>query len=73
MIRFTGENVPIEVVAKIMKKDANFVRQGIVSGNLPIGFAAKKKENNERMSYYVSPLKLYEYTGYVYEPAVVSI
>ncbi len=64
-IEFTGANVPIAVVAKIMKKDKQFVRIGIQEHWLPIGVAYKKEGSGE-YSYYVSPKKLYEYTGYVY-------
>lgn len=65
MINFTGGNVPITIVAKVMKKDKQFVRIGIQEKWLPIGVAYKKEGSNE-YSYYVSPKKLYEYTGYVY-------
>lgn len=65
MLNFTGENVPIAIVAKIMKKDKQFVRIGIQEKWLPIGVTYKKEGSNE-YSYYVSPKKLYEYTGYVY-------
>lgn len=66
ILRFSGANVPISVVARIMKKDKNFVRIGIQENWLPIGVAYKKDGSSE-YSYYVSPKKLYEYTGYIYE------
>ena len=62
---FSGGNVPIALVAKVMKKDKQFVRIGIQEKWLPIGVAYKNENSNE-FSYYVSPKKLYEYTGYVY-------
>lgn len=62
---FSGENVPISEVAKIMKKDKQFIRIGIQEKWLPIGVAYKREGSNE-YSYYVSPKKLYEYTGYIY-------
>lgn len=62
---FTGGNVPISMVAKVMKKDKHFIRVGIQEKWLPIGVAYKKEGLNE-FSYYVSPKKLYEYTEYVY-------
>lgn len=65
LLLFSGANVPIADVAKIMKKDKQFVRIGIQEKWLPIGVAYKKDGSNE-YSYYVSPKKLYEYTGYVY-------
>ena len=40
---FTGENIPVTVAAKIMKKDQQFIRWGMAQGILPIGIAMKKK------------------------------
>lgn len=39
---FSGKNVPIIEVAKLMGKDQQFIRQGIIRGILPIGVAFKK-------------------------------
>ena len=66
IIQFSGNNVPISEVAKIMKKDKQFVRIGIQEKWLPIG-VAYSKEGSSEYSYYVSPKKLYEYTGYIYK------
>ena len=41
---FTGENVPVTVAATVMKKDQQFIRQGIIHGLLPFGVGFKKKE-----------------------------
>lgn len=65
ILSFSGENVPISEVARIMKKDKQFIRIGIQEKWLPIGVAYKRDGSNE-YSYYVSPKKLYEYTGYIY-------
>lgn len=65
IITFSGANVPISEVARIMRKDKNFVRIGIQEKWLPIG-VAYKKEGSSEYSYYISPKKLYEYTGYIY-------
>ena len=46
--------------------DKQFVRIGIQENWLPIG-VAYKKEGSSEYSYYVSPKKLYEYTGYIYK------
>lgn len=62
---FIGENVPITEVAKIMKKDQQFIRQGMIQGILPIGVVFKK-DGSKQYDYYVSPRLLWEYTGYVY-------
>ena len=63
--KFTGENVPVSVVARVMKKDQQFVRQAMIKGILPIG-AAFMKEGSKQYDYYISPKLFYEYTGYVY-------
>ena len=64
--QFTGENVPVNVVARVMRKDPNYVRQGIIQGILPFG-AAFKKEGSTQYDYYISPRQLWEYTGYIYK------
>lgn len=66
IIEFSGANVPISEAARIMKKDKNFIRIGIQEKWLPIG-VAYKKEGSSEYSYYISPKKLYEYTGYIYK------
>lgn len=58
---FTGRNVPVSVVAKVMGKDKQFVRQGMIHGNLPIG-SVFKKEGSNQYGYYVSPKLLWEFT-----------
>lgn len=64
--KYSGANVPVSVVAKIMKKDQQFVRQAMIQGILPIG-CVFKKEGSGQYDYYISPKLLYEFTGYVYE------
>lgn len=34
---FTGENIPLKEAARIMGKDYQFVRLGLIEGILPIG------------------------------------
>ncbi len=63
---FSGENVPIAVAARVMKKDQQFIRQGIILGILKFGVAFKK-EGSSQYDYYISPLKFWEETGYVYD------
>lgn len=70
-------NVPVKVVAKIMSKDAAWVRAGIITGYLPIGIATRKGKQvtsindmdskKGRINYYISPQKLFEFTGYRWE------
>lgn len=73
---FDGRNVPVKEVAKLMGKDQQFIRQGIIRGILPIGTAFKKtiidpKWNTEKEStqydFYISPRLLWEYTGIIYK------
>lgn len=69
----TGK-VPIAIVAHIYGKDACWVRAGIISGYLPIGIATRggkqvtkisdMDSRKGRISYVVSPQKLYEDTGF---------
>jgi len=63
---FTGENVPIAVAARVMKKDQQFIRQGIVQGVLKFGVAFKK-EGSTQYDYYISPLKFWQETGFIYD------
>lgn len=65
-LTFTGANIPVTTAARIMKKDQQFVRQGLIKGILPIG-AAYKKEGSNQYDYYISPRLFYEYTGYLYQ------
>lgn len=59
-------NVPIRVAAKAFGKDQIYVRQGLIQERLPIGYAFKK-QGASRYSYYISPKKLKEVTGFDYE------
>ena len=74
--KFNGKNIPVKEVAKLMGKDQQFIRQGIIRGLLPIGTAFKKtivdqKWNEEKEStqydFYISPKLLWEYTGIIYD------
>lgn len=62
---FNGNNVPIEVAAKVMKKDRLYITQGIRDGRLPFG-TAFKRDGSSRYDYYISPKLFWEFTGYVY-------
>lgn len=77
MLEFGKGSVPVSVAAKVYGKDAAWVRAGIISGWLPIGFATRNGEEvfgvdaidskQGRINYYISPIKLYEHTGYVWK------
>ncbi len=49
-----------------MKKDKQFVRQGIILGLLNFGVAFKK-DGSSQYDYYISPIKFWKETGYVYD------
>ena len=73
---FSQGSVPVAVAAKVYGKDPAWVRAGIIHGWLPIGVATKNGKivtslsdtaSNERTNYYISPKRLYEETGYIWE------
>lgn len=74
---FAQGSVPVVVAARVYGKDAAWVRTGIVSGWLPIGRATRNGElvtdisqmNSKygRINFYISPKKLWEDTGYIWE------
>ena len=73
---FDGKNIPVKEAARLMGKDQQFIRQGMIRGLLPIGTAFKKtvidpKWNEEKESsqydFYISPKLFWEYTGIVYK------
>lgn len=76
-LNFPRGSVPVCVAAKVYGKDATWVRAGIISGWLPIGTATRKGEqvtsvddiNSKlgRINFYISPIKLYEETGYIWK------
>ena len=73
---FEGGSVPVSIAAKVYGKDCSWVRAGLITGYLPIGFATRNGERitnikdissrNGRINYYISPKLLYEQTGYLY-------
>ena len=77
MIEFHVGSVPVSIAAKVYGKDPAWVRAGIISGYLPIGIATRNGEKvtdvNEisskkgRINYQISPKKLYEDTGYIWQ------
>lgn len=62
---FTGENISVAIAAKIMKKDHQFIRHGMIQGVLDTG-TAFKKEGSYQYDFYISPFKFWKETGYVY-------
>lgn len=76
-MEFKNGSVPVAVVAKIYGKDRSWVRAGIISGYLPIGFATRDgmpvtstkdiSSRKGRINYYISTKLLYEATGYLWK------
>lgn len=70
-------SVPIIIAAKVYGKDPSWIRAGLISGWLPIGYATRNgvqvtsidQMNSKygRINYYISPQKLYNDTGYIWE------
>ena len=60
---FNGYSISVAQAAKIMGKDQQYIRQGIIQGILPIG-TAFKKQGSKQYDYYISPKLFYEFTGY---------
>lgn len=52
-------NLPVPLVARLMKKSKEWVIQGLKDGVFPWGYAVKLKN----WSYYISSVKFTEYTG----------
>lgn len=75
-IVFNAGSVPVADAAKIFGKDPAWVRAGIIAGWLPIGIATRDgsavtdisemSSRLGRINFYISPKKLYEFTGYVW-------
>lgn len=75
-VNFAIGSVPVAVAAKVYGKDSNWIRAGIIAGWLPIGRATRDGKlvtdisemdsKLGRINFYISPLKLYEDTGYLW-------
>ena len=74
---FPVGNVPLNVAARVFAHDPAWVRAGIIEGWLPIGVATRNgKQVTDleqmdakygRINFYISPKKLWEETGYIYQ------
>lgn len=74
--KFDGKNIPVKEAARLMGKDQQFIRQGIIRGILPIGTAFKKtivdpkwgqEKESSQYDFYISPRLFWEYTGIIYK------
>ena len=63
-MEFMAGSVPVKVAARVYRKDASWIREGIRAGWLPIGVATRSAK---RTNFYISPKKLYEETGFVWK------
>ena len=63
---FQAGNVPAIVAAGIMGKDQMFVREAMKRGLIDLG-VCYKKEGSDQYDFYISPFKLWQLTGYVYQ------
>lgn len=61
---FPPGNVPVSVAQKVFGKSGTWVRKGMEDGWLDIGVATG---NGSRGNYYISPKKLWELTGYLWD------
>lgn len=76
-LQFHEGSVPVAVAARVFGKPPVWVRAGIIAGWLPIGMATRRgrlitnieemNSKNGRISFYISPRKLWEKTGYVWK------
>ena len=76
-MEFPLGSVPVSVAAKVYGKDSSWVRAGIISGWLHIGYAVRDGNQVKclqdidsrcgRINYYISPKLLYEDTGYIWD------
>lgn len=76
-ISFPPGSVPVRVAARALGKDCCYIRAGIIAGWLPIGKATRDGKEvidiqemdsrKGRISYYISPKKLYEQTGFIWK------
>lgn len=63
---FPAENVPVLIAASIMGKDQAFIREGMKRGLIDLG-VCYQKEGSSHYDIYISPFKLWQLTGYIYE------
>lgn len=76
-IIFHEGSVPVAVAARVYRHDATWIRAGLISGWLGIGYATRKGElvtdvrqissKKGRINYYISPAQLYDETGYIWK------
>lgn len=66
---FMPGGVPVRVAAAVYGKAPYFIHEGIRAGWLPIGHC---KPGEQKDSFYISPKKLWEDTGFIYTGQTVE-
>lgn len=61
---FAPGGVPVKVAAAVYGKAPYFIHEGIRAGWLPIGHV---KPGDQKDNFYISPLKLWQDTGFIYK------
>ncbi len=74
---FPNGSVPVAVAARVYRRDATWIRAGLISGWLGIGYTTRKGElvtdvrdmdiRKGRINYYISPAQLFDETGYLWK------
>ena len=72
MPEFSSESLSVEDASKLIGIPATAIRAGIVYGWLPIGVAIQnnkpaKSLSGDRITYIISPRKIYEVTGHIWK------
>ena len=72
---FPTGTIPVAVAAEAIKKDAEWIRAGIINGWFPVGYATldgervtslRQLRSNRRADYTIFPNKFYKETGFVW-------
>lgn len=69
IIKFHPGNVPVPVAAAVIGMDKNLLKNCMDSGELDLGVIHKPKKKRGKRPYrkfYISPKKLYDLTGFVW-------
>lgn len=64
---FPPGGMSVKEAAQVFGKDQYWIRQGIIDGWLPIGYAQPPRNGGNRLNFYISPKKVWEITGYVWK------
>lgn len=65
---FDGGRVPVYIAAKALATNPQAIREQMKANELPIGSVLRKDDGT--YEYHIVPKKLYEWCGYIHEPAL---